>query len=201
MRVKDGPHLERGSRVEVALKLLDKGDKLLDIGCGDGTLGYFANHKYRMVYEVDISENACEIAEKRGVITRKVNLNEEKLPFKNEYFDAITCSDVIEHVFEPYCLLAEIQRVCKRGGLVVISTPNIRHWYHLYTLIIKSRFPKTSGDIEHWDGGHLHYFTYKYMEELFREYGFETTLKKGVFGRDILKGFLSTGIMIKAVKI
>ncbi|RLG93988.1 hypothetical protein DRO29_07040 [Candidatus Bathyarchaeota archaeon] len=95
------PKIEKGSRVDVALKLLDKGERLLDIGCGDGTLGYFAKNKYKEVYGVDISEEALKIAEKRGIIVEKVNLNEEKLPFKNEYFDAVTCLDVIEHVFEP----------------------------------------------------------------------------------------------------
>jgi len=194
------PKIEKGSRVDVALKLLDKGDRLLDIGCGDGTLGYFAKNKYKEVYGVDISEEALKIAEKRGIIVEKVNLNEEKLPFENEYFDAVTCLDVIEHVFEPRDLIKEINRVLKRGGILIISTPNIRHWRHLFSLIVKGRFPKTSCDTEHWDGGHLHYFTYKDIELLLSEHGFEVLVKRGVFGREFLKEFLSPGIIIKGRK-
>jgi len=79
----------------------------------------------------------------------------------------------------------------------VISAPNIRYWGHLFSLIIKGRFPKTSNDTEHWDGGHLRYFTFKDIEELLKEYGFRIVMRRGVFGRDIFKEFLSTGIVIK----
>lgn len=188
------PRIEKGSRVDIALKLLDKGERLLDIGCGDGTLGYFAKNKYKEVYGVDISEEALKIAEKRGIIVKKVNLNEEKLPFENEYFDAVTCLDVIEHVFEPRDLI-----MLKRGGILIISTPNIRYWRHLFSLTVKGRFPKTSGDTELWDGGYLHYFTYKDIELLLSEHGFEVLVKRGVFGREFLKE--SPGIIIKGRKI
>jgi len=194
------PEIEKGSRVDVALKLLDKGDRLLDIGCGDGTLGYFAKNKYEEVYGVDISEKALKIAEKRGIIIRRVNLNEEKLPFKNDYFDAITCLDVIEHVFEPRELVKEISRVLKISGVLIISAPNIRYLPHLFSLIVNGRFPKTSDDTEHWDGGHLHYFTFKDIEDVFKECGFKIIMKKGVFGRNMFKEFLSAGLVIKARK-
>ena len=194
------PKIEKGSRADIALKLLDKGDRLLDIGCGDGTLGYFAKNKYKEVYGVDISEEALKIAKKRDIIVEKVNLNEEKLPFENDYFDAVTCLDVIEHVFEPRDLIREINRVLKRGGILIISTPNIRCWHHLFSLIVKGRFPKTSDDTEHWDGGHLHYFTYKDIELLLSEHGFEILVKRGVFGREFLKEFLSPGVIIKGKK-
>ncbi|NMX21364.1 hypothetical protein C5S30_02780 [ANME-1 cluster archaeon GoMg4] len=198
--VNEEPRINKGSRVDVALKLLDKGDRLLDIGCGDGTLGYFAKRNYKEVYGIDISDNALKIAERRGIITKKVNFNEEGLPFENYYFDAVTCLDVIEHVFEPRDIIKEINRVLKNGGSLVISAPNIRHLSHLFNLIIKGRFPKTSNDTEHWDGGHLHYFTFKDIEDILKEYGFRIVMKKGVFGRDIFKEFLSTGIVIKATE-
>ncbi|MDD2665851.1 MAG: class I SAM-dependent methyltransferase [Methanocellales archaeon] len=190
--------IDKDSRVDVALKLIEKGDRILDIGCGDGTLGYFAKNNYREVYGVDISDNALEIAKKRGVITKKVNLNDENLPFKDNYFDAITCLDVIEHVFEPIVLIKEIYRVLIEGGLVVISTPNVRYWHHLFDLVIKGKFPKTSNNTEHYDGGHLHYFTYKDIETLLKINNFKIVMKAGVFGKETLKEFLSTGIVIKA---
>jgi len=197
-----GPRLDKDSRVDVALKLIDKGDRLLDIGCGDGTFGYFAKNKYKEIYGIDLSENALKIAEKRGIITTKINFNDERLPFEDDYFDAVSCLDVIEHIFEPRDLIKEINRVLKTGGELVISTPNIRYLRHLFSLIVKGKFPKTSGDIKyHWDGGHLHYFTFKDVEELLKEYGFKIIKKEGVFGRNIFKEFLSGGIMIKAMKI
>ncbi len=195
-----GLEIERGSRADIALKLLEKGDKLLDIGCGDGTLGYFAKNNYNEVYGVDVSDIALKIAKGRGIITRKVNINEESLPFEADYFDAVTCLDVLEHVFEPEDLIKESSRVLKEGGIVVISTPNIRYWHHLYDLAFRGIFPKTSGDKEHYDGGHLHYFTFGDIEILLEKRGFKVLQMSGVFGKDFMKEFLSPGIVIKAKK-
>ncbi len=194
------PEMEKGSRTDVALKLLEKGDKLLDIGCGDGIVGYFAGTDYRQIFGVDVSDIALKIAEKRGVITRKMNVNNDALPYEDKFFDAITCLDVIEHVFEPVNLINEIFRVMKTEGVLIISTPNIRYWHHLFDLAAKGRFPKTSGDTEHYDGGHLHYFTYKDIEMILEQTGFKIVKKSGVFGREIFKEFLSPGIVIKAKK-
>ena len=83
---------------------------------------------------------------------------------------------------------------------MIISTPNIRYWRHLFSLTVKGRFPKTSGDTEHWDGGHLHYFTYKDIELLLSEHGFEVLVKRSVFGKEFLKEFLSPSIIIKERK-
>jgi len=116
--------IDKGSRVDVALGLLERGKRLLDVGCGDGILGYFAREKYEEVYGVDISEEALEIARRRGVKTKRVNLNKGKLPFRDEFFDAVVCLDVIEHVFEPRSLIKEIHRVLQKKGVLIISTPN-----------------------------------------------------------------------------
>lgn len=194
------PEVEKGGRADVALKLLEKGDKFLDVGCGDGIIAYFAKKNYRQIYGVDVSDIALKIAERRGVITRKINVNNEALPFENNYFDAITCLDVIEHVFEPVDLINEISRVLKKGGIVIISTPNIRYWHHLFDLAIRGRFPKTSGDTEHYDGGHLHYFTFWDIEKILRKKGLRIVRKSSVFGRNFMKEFLSPGIVIKAKK-
>ncbi|MDI3501051.1 MAG: hypothetical protein PWP22_822 [Thermoanaerobacter sp.] len=196
----DSPVIEKGSRVDVALKLLEKGDRLLDVGCGDGTLGYHAKNMYNEIYGVDISEKALKIARKRGVITFKVDLNKDKLPFQDNFFDAVTCLDVIEHVIDPRFLIKEIYRVLKTGGILIISTPNIRDWKYLFSLIFKGKFPKTSDDTELWDGGHLHYFTFKDIEELLKSNGFKIVKKCGVFGRNVFKELLSPGIVIKGVK-
>lgn len=199
-QVTAGPIVDRGSRADVALKLLEKGDKLLDVGCGDGTVGYFSKNNYRYVYGIDVSETALKIAKERSIITKTININDETLPFEDNYFDAVTCLDVIEHVFEPVDLIKEIFRVLKKGGFLIISTPNIRYWHHLFDIVIKGKFPKTSTDTDHYDGGHLHYFTYKDIENILENEGFKIVKKSGVFGRDIIKEFLSPGVVFKAKK-
>lgn len=196
------PKIEKGSRIDVALMLLNQGERLLDVGCGSGTLGYFVKKlkRYKEVYGIDLFEKALKIAKKRGLLIKKVDLDKSRFPFKRNYFDAATCLDVLEHLIDPRKTIKEIHRVLKTNGILIISTPNMRYWHHLLTLVFKGRFPKTSADTRRYNGGHLHYFTYKDIEELLKTNGFTTLKKQGVFGKNFMKEFLSPGVIIKARK-
>ncbi|MFX0135401.1 MAG: class I SAM-dependent methyltransferase [Candidatus Hodarchaeota archaeon] len=191
---------EKGSRRDIASKLVNGGERILDIGCGNGILLTLVKSKYRELYGIDISNYALSIAKKHGVKTFKIDLNKEKLPFKDNFFDMVVCLDVIEHIFDPYYLLAEIHRVLKLKGELIISTPNIRFLKHLYSLLIKGRFPKTSNDFELYDGGHIHYFTFKDMKNILEKTGFKILIERGVLRINFLKSLLSPGIVIKAKK-
>lgn len=106
---------------------------------------------------------------------------------------------MIEHIFEPRTLIKEINKVLKNEGLLIISSPNIRHWRAIAYLTFKGKFPRTSSEKSHkiqWDGGHIHYFTYKDIENLLRENGFEIITQSNIF-----KELFSVGIIIKARKI
>jgi methionine biosynthesis protein MetW len=192
-----GVIIEKESRIDVALKMLENGEKLLDVGCGNGNLGYFAKNNYSKIYGIDLSDIALKTARKRGLIAKKINVNDEKIPFSNNFFDAVVCLDVIEHVFEPRTLVEEISRVIKKDGILIISIPNIRYWKHILKLVFQGKFPKTADDSEHWDGGHLHYFTSYDIEKLLKKYSFKIQRKKGVYGRNFFKEFSSTGIVMK----
>lgn len=147
-----------GSRAAVALQLLGSGERLLDIGCGDGALAVAAQRQFKEVYGLDISQAAVTAAQARGIHAAQVNLDVAPIPFAAETFTAVTCLDVLEHVFDPRPVVQEIARVCAPGATLVITTPNIRYWRHI-TSVLFGRFPRTSSDEEAYDSGHLHYYT------------------------------------------
>lgn len=62
--------------------------------------------------------------DKFGDPDRKVDFNEEILPFHNEAFDTIICSEVIEHLENPHQFLKQCHRVLKKGGKLILTTPN-----------------------------------------------------------------------------
>jgi SAM-dependent methyltransferase len=93
---------------------------VLDVGCGAGNL--LAGLTGRALYGVDISEAMVKRAAARlaghATITRE---DAEHLPFPDGMFDRVAASSVLSHVLHPEAVIAEIARVTKPGGRVVIS--------------------------------------------------------------------------------
>jgi len=181
-------------RGKEALKLVESGERMLDVGCGEGIFCYYAKEKYDEVYGIDISQSVINFAQKFGIRLFKMDVD-EGIFFENEFFDCVTCLDVIEHVKEPRFLISEISRVLKRGGILVLTTPNFLQLRFILYLILKKKFPKTSSAKTHeilWDGGHIHYFTLKDIEELLEQNNFKIEYKKG--------GWFDDMIIVKARK-
>lgn len=92
--------------------------KLLDVGCGDEEfLQYLDKH---MLIE------SKGIDDREGLVTTKrvTKGTAEKLPYPNSTFDVVTMMAVIEHIEEPTEVFNEVNRVLKKGGLLIITTPS-----------------------------------------------------------------------------
>src|ERR1051326_2853193 len=97
--------------------------KLLDVGCGDGL---FLNRMRGLGWEVD-GVDFDERAIKNAQAKYHLDLHHgdlQSVKFGDGQFDAVTLSHVIEHVPEPIDLLREVERILKRGGRAVVTTPN-----------------------------------------------------------------------------
>ena len=118
--------------IEVVEPLLHKGIRVLDIGCGDGSLSKIAESKFQEIHGCDIALTALQEAKIRGMRTICVDLNTIiPLPYQDESFDTITCLEVLEHVLDPLNLLRDFHRVLRPKGQVVLTTPNIRYFRKL----------------------------------------------------------------------
>jgi SAM-dependent methyltransferase len=95
--------------------------RLLDAGCGSGrTLDELAT--YGRVSGIDLSESAVETAWRRGHDDVHLAAVEE-IPFPDTTFDVVTCLDVIEHTRDDRVSLAELLRVTRPGGLLLVTVP------------------------------------------------------------------------------
>jgi ubiquinone/menaquinone biosynthesis C-methylase UbiE len=124
------PEPERGQLVEqrmsmlrVALTNLWPGAKVLDTGCGSGVFTAFLSELGFDAVGIDISGTAIGFARQRYPSIRfEVASLEEGLPFKNEEFDAVWCTEVLEHLFDVKAALAEINRVLRSSGKLLTFT-------------------------------------------------------------------------------
>jgi ubiquinone/menaquinone biosynthesis C-methylase UbiE len=106
---------------------------VLDIGCGQGDDLFFISRKcnYRG-YGLDFSLIQLGVALRRNVFGNikffQADLN--SLPLKNNLFDIVIFSEVIEHLEDASRVLNEIKRVLKNDGKLFISTPNRYDYFH-----------------------------------------------------------------------
>lgn len=115
------------SKEIVKLFPINKNIKILDIGCGIGSLIQAAKEKgYKNIKGIDISFEQVEIANKLGVNeVNEGNLN-EVFENKSEKFDLICGMDIIEHFSkdELVDLIFKIKEKLNDGGTVIFRTPN-----------------------------------------------------------------------------
>jgi 2-polyprenyl-3-methyl-5-hydroxy-6-metoxy-1,4-benzoquinol methylase len=137
--------------------------KLLEVGCGSGSLLAEMAELGWQVEGLDVDPSAVTTAKMKGLHVKLGTLEESNYP--DSYFDAICMSHVIEHVHDPVRLLRECHRVLKPGGRLSMVTPNAQSFLH--RLFGHSWFALEPPR-------HLHIFTRSTLKTLLQRSGFQT---------------------------
>ncbi len=147
------PHEVR--RLQTIVDEIPDGVKsIIDVGCGDGKLTRMLRTAGYEVMAVDQSATAL-----KRVPEPKRCISGDSLPFDNESFDLVVCSEVLEHLPEPLLskVVRELQRVSKHT--IIVTVPHNEDLQH---------FKVTCADCRHRFNpyGHLHAFTRADLEAL-----------------------------------
>lgn len=123
----------RQQAIEQCLRGVElEGTAWLDAGCGTGTLARWLAERGCVVHAVDAAPEmlhvACELAQtwRPLPLTFQQITTIAALPFPADRFDGILCSSVLEYVPEPGACLAELHRVLRANGRLLISVPSAR---------------------------------------------------------------------------
>lgn len=105
--------------------------KILDVACGKGLFLKEAKKRELDIYGIDISKIAIKKA--RNLIGGNFLCGDaENLPYKDDFFDYVTCLGSLEHFTHPNIGVKEICRVLKREGKALIYVPNLMFVGHIY---------------------------------------------------------------------
>jgi 2-polyprenyl-3-methyl-5-hydroxy-6-metoxy-1,4-benzoquinol methylase len=148
------------ARPEVAPFLPQRYKTVLEIGCSNG--GFIDNlDRSAEIWGVEPNDHAAAEAAARGYKVLKGYYDDVSAECPDHYFDVIICNDVIEHLVDHDKFLAQIKQKISKGGYLVGSIPNVRHFGVL-------------------DRTHLRFFTAKSLQRTFAANGYRIHELKGI---------------------
>lgn len=112
--------------LENNLPSLNKKNKVLEIGPGTSPHIIYLKHNYDKYYFLESSKFALNFLKKKFKNNNKIFFKyseNTKISFKNNYFDRIIISHVLEHILEPEKYIDEMLKKLKRNGILSISLP------------------------------------------------------------------------------
>ncbi|MFH0829338.1 MAG: class I SAM-dependent methyltransferase [Candidatus Kerfeldbacteria bacterium] len=145
--------------------LPSKTGRILDFGCACGDILHLLKNAGFDVYGMDISSIAVDTCHSHGLDNVRLGTEKDLSVYSDDFFDSIRGSHVIEHMPDPKIFAALAYRKLKKGGELVLQTPNINSmgkWFGSHT--------KYYYDIPR----HVVLFTNGSMRLLLRQQGFKT---------------------------
>jgi SAM-dependent methyltransferase len=179
------------ARLERSLAIVSelRPSSVLDVACGHGAFlnGATARLPNARLVGCDISHAGVDAVKSLGFEAFIANV-EEGLPFKDESFDCVFFGEVIEHLIDPDKALIEVSRVLRKGGTLILTTPNLASWFNRLLLLggVQPIFTETSLKAvlgrKHWalgqwkpTVGHLKVFTLAAVRDILSANGFAVT--------------------------
>jgi ubiquinone/menaquinone biosynthesis C-methylase UbiE len=102
---------------------LPRGAKVADLGCGSGAFTEMLRREGYDAVGVDISPKLVAVGQSKYPGLNLIEGDVEHLPFADESFGTVLCTEVIEHIPDPALALAEFRRVLQPGGVLIGSVP------------------------------------------------------------------------------
>jgi 2-polyprenyl-3-methyl-5-hydroxy-6-metoxy-1,4-benzoquinol methylase len=142
--------------------------RILDLGCGNGSLSHLIAQQGYEVVGVEDSESGVNYARQTFPDCRFIYASIYELPYAEleNSFDIVISAEVIEHLLYPRELVRAAKKCLKPNGRLILTTP-----YHGY---LKNLVLAISGKMDQhfnplWDGGHVKFFSVPTLTKLLQE--------------------------------
>ena len=140
------------------LRQVGSGKRVLELGCSTGFIGRLMAAQGCRVDGVELDDEAASIARPYYGHIHVGSLDDESLLGRIAGpYDAVICTEVLEHLSRPEGVLRACRRWLKDGGFALISVPNVAHWTTRWRLLTGRWTYQESGILDHT---HLRFYTY-----------------------------------------
>ena len=133
---------------KVIADIIEKDKRVLDVGCGDGTLMRFLkDNKNIDCRGMEISKNKVQKCIEKGLTVIEGNAENDLIQFPNKSFDYAILSQTLQAFFNPELVINELLRVGKKA---IVTIPNFGYWKVRLHLLIKGTMPITKTLPDEW---------------------------------------------------
>ena len=145
---------------KIISNLIDKNTRVLDVGCGDGTLmEYLKDSRKIDIRGIEISKNNVQKCLSKGLTVIEGDAEKDLLQFPDSSFDFVILSQTLQAFLTPEIVIKELLRVGKKA---VVTIPNFGFWKVRLHLLLKGTMPITKNLPDEWyNTPNLHMCTLK----------------------------------------
>ena len=145
---------------KIITDLIEKNTRVLDVGCGDGTLMEFLKSKGKIdVRGIELSKYKVQKCIGKGLTVIEGDAEKDLVQFPDHSFDYVILSQTLQAFLDPEKVISELLRVGKKA---IVTIPNFGHWKVRLHLLIKGTMPKTRTLPDEWyNTPNLHMCTIK----------------------------------------
>ena len=145
---------------KVIADLIEKNKRVLDVGCGDGTLMKFLkDNKNIDCRGMEISKNKVQKCIEKGLTVIEGNAEKDLIQFPDKSFDYAVLSQTLQAFLNPELVINELLRVGKKA---IVTIPNFGYWKVRLHLLTKGTMPITKTLPDEWyNTTNLHMCTIK----------------------------------------
>ena len=160
-----------GSAAAVLARMVEPGQRVLELGTGPGTVTRILHDKGCKVTGVEMDPDTLATCAPFCERTLQANLEDPLWwqPLEGEKFEVIICADVLEHLRDPRPLLEKLPVFLREGGCVLMTLPNASH-LTIVASLLGGRFPYQKNGL--LDNTHLKFYGRDDFDALLRECGF-----------------------------
>jgi len=145
---------------KVIADLLPNNSRVLDVGCGDGSLmNYLVKEKNIETRGLELDQNNVQECLNKGLTVIQGNAETELYQFPKQSFDCVVLSQTLQAFYKPDKVLNELLRI---GKSVIVSIPNFGYWKVRTSLLFFGKMPVTKTLPNSWyNTPNLHMCTIK----------------------------------------
>ena len=145
---------------EVISKIIKNNKKVLDVGCGDGTLmEYLKKHQQNDVRGLEPEKNFAQKCISKGLPVIEGDAEKDLLQFPEKSFDYVILSQTLQAFVDPEKVLEQLLRI---GKQTIVTIPNFGYWKVRLHLLFKGTMPVTKNLPNEWHNTpNLHMCTIK----------------------------------------